>query len=316
MFTQMYDFLGQGVYAMPHFLASIQYQNPTDYHKGAFQFAHRTGLGFWEYLKEDPKRMKLFNSGMRSLATIGGAAKSAGPYPFEKEFGREEIKDTDVAIVDVGGGRGQALEAIKTAFPGMKGRMLLQDVPNVIEDAKAGGLPSFIEPMAASFFEPQPVRGKRIGSLLFAVDSPLYHESFATPRPSFPYSHSLQLDYFSRLIVPLSGALTYHFRRIFHDWADSASLSILRNTVIAMTARSRILIFDTIVPEVNAPRHVTMQDINMMSFGGTERTQRQWEELLGKAGLRIKKVWRAEGNLMGVVEAVAVRDYEGNHDTL
>ena len=71
-----------------------------------------------------------------------------------------------------------------------------------------------------------------------------------------------------------------------------------------MTASSRILIFDTIVPEMNAPRHIALQDINMMSFGGMERTQRQWEELIGKAGLKVKKVWRAEGNLMGVVEAV------------
>lgn len=160
MFAQMYDFLGLGVYAMPHFLASTQYQNPTCYNYGAFQFAHRTRLGFWEYLKENPERMKLFNGGMRSLATISGAARSAGPYPFEEELGREEIRDTDVAIVDVGGGRGQALESIKSAYPGLKGRMLLQDVGDVIEDARSSGLPSFIEPMAASFFERQPVPGK------------------------------------------------------------------------------------------------------------------------------------------------------------
>ena len=40
--------------------------------------------------------------------------------------------------------------------------MVLQDVPEVIEDAKASGLPSFIEPLAASFFEAQPVPGKEI----------------------------------------------------------------------------------------------------------------------------------------------------------
>ena len=162
MFQQMYDFLGQGVYAIPYFLTSTNYQNPTDYNNSAFQYGHHTSLGFWEYLKEDPERAKVFNSGMRSLATVGGATGSAGPYPFEEQLGTEDVEETDIAIVDVGGGRGQALRAIKAVSPRVKGRMVLQDRRDVIEDAKVEGLPSFIEPMAASFFEPQPVKGKRI----------------------------------------------------------------------------------------------------------------------------------------------------------
>lgn len=159
MFKQMYDFVGQSVYNLPYFLKLTGYQNPTDYNDSAFQYGHRTNLGFWEYLKEDPERSKVFNSGMQSLATIGGAARSGGPYPFDKELENEEVSETDVVIVDVGGGRGQALEAIKVAFPELRGRMVLQDVENVIEDAKAGGLPDFIEPMVASFLELQPVKG-------------------------------------------------------------------------------------------------------------------------------------------------------------
>ena len=178
MFQQMYDFLGQGVYAIPHFLASINYQNPTDYDNSAFQYGHHTSLGFWEYLKEDPERAKVFNSGMRSLATVGGAARSAGPYPFEEQLGTEDVKETDVAIVDLGGGRGQALRAIKTAYPRLKGRMVLQDMRDVIEDAKADGLPSFIEPMAASFFEPQPVKGKHTRkSICHRGLGPIFFES-------------------------------------------------------------------------------------------------------------------------------------------
>ena len=159
MFKQMYDFLGLGVYTMPWFLESTHYQNPTNYHHGAFQFGHRTELGPWEFLKGDPERLAVFNSGMQSLATIGGVGRSAGAFPFDREMEKEEIVEMDVLIVDVGGGRGQTLKAIHDAFPKLKGRMVLQDVPDVIEDAKASGLPSFIEPMAASFFERQPVEG-------------------------------------------------------------------------------------------------------------------------------------------------------------
>ena len=102
---------------------------------------------------------------------------------------------------------------------------------------------------------------------------------------------------------PNLGALIYHFRRIFHDWSDDVSLRILRNTKQALSSRSRILITDTVIPEMNAPRHVALQDINMMSFGGMERTQLQWEALLREAGLVIVKFWAQDGDLQHTIEA-------------
>ena len=71
----------------------------------------------------------------------------------------------------------------------------------------------------------------------------------------------------------------------------------------AMSSRSRILIVETIIPEIDAPRHMALQDINMMSFGGMERTQLQWESLLGKASLSIEKVWASDGHLQSAIEA-------------
>ena len=162
MFKQRYDLVGLGVYAMPQFLESTHHQNPTDHHHGAFQYGHRTELGIFEYMNENPERVKAFDSAMQSLAMIDDAGRSAGSYPFDKELNPEEIRDTYVVIVDVGGGRGQALKAIHEVYPSLKGRMVLQDVPEVIKDAKASGLPSYVEPMAASFFEAQPVQGNEI----------------------------------------------------------------------------------------------------------------------------------------------------------
>ncbi len=71
-----------------------------------------------------------------------------------------------------------------------------------------------------------------------------------------------------------------------------------------MSARSRILITDTVIPEMGAPRHVALQDINMMSFGGMERTKVQWEGLLAEAGLNIRRLWAAEGSLQNTIEAI------------
>lgn len=94
---------------------------------------------------------------MQSLATIGNTG--VGPYPWDEELRIKDMKDTDVLVVDVGGGKGQVLKAVKETFPTLTGRMVLQDVSDVIEDAKASGLPSYIEPMSASFFERQPIQG-------------------------------------------------------------------------------------------------------------------------------------------------------------
>ena len=276
MFRQMYDFAGQAVYSLPKFLASADWRNPTEYDRSAFQYGHHTELGFWEYLKQDPERTKVFNSGMRSLATLSASSKSTGAYPFDEELAKESVTDTDVLVVDVGGGRGHVLESIKAVFPQLKGRMILQDVQEVIENARAGGLAADIEPQVASFFDSQ--KGKQAGTT--ARDSGLITSE-----------------------SPALGAFIYYFRRIFHDWSDAVSQTILRNTVQAMDHRSRILITDTVVPELGAPRHIALQDINMMSFAGMERTQSQWKELLEGVGLQVRKFWTYEGNLQNVIEA-------------
>lgn len=102
--------------------------------------------------------MKLFSSGMRSQITVGSGRRS-GAYPFGDELNNGPNEDDEVSIVDVGGGRGQSLEAIKHDYPHLKGRLVLQDLPDVIEDAKTNGLPSFIGPRVGSFFEPQAIKG-------------------------------------------------------------------------------------------------------------------------------------------------------------
>ena len=100
------------------------------------------------------------------------------------------------------------------------------------------------------------------------------------------------------------GALIYHFRRIFHDWSDEISLAILRNTIPAMGPRSRILIVETVVPERETPPYIALQDINMLCFGGMERTRCQWENLLKRAGLKVKWIWASDRNLQSTIEAV------------
>lgn len=103
---------------------------------------------------------------------------------------------------------------------------------------------------------------------------------------------------------PLKGAKAYFLRRILHDWGDEASKAILRNIVTAMGQGSRILINELVLPDQGCDRRMAMNDMVMLSFGGMERSERQWRELLSEVGLIIKKIWRKEGENLAVIEAV------------
>ncbi|KAI4591940.1 hypothetical protein KJ359_012071 [Pestalotiopsis sp. 9143b] len=159
MFQQLYDFIGKGAYVLHEFLESTGWKNPESYEKSAINLGLGISqAGFWEWLSADATRQALFNSAMQSQPS---AVNVAAVYDFERELNRETIGPDDVAVVDVGGARGHALVAIRQAFPGLKGRLVLQEQTAVLEEAIAQGLPGYIEPQAASFFETNPARNAR-----------------------------------------------------------------------------------------------------------------------------------------------------------
>ncbi|KAF7588263.1 hypothetical protein BBP40_005949 [Aspergillus hancockii] len=108
---------------------------------------------------------------------------------------------------------------------------------------------------------------------------------------------------------PIKGARAYYFRAIFHDWPDYICHKILVNTISAMRADySRIIISDFVLPDTDAPLLQASIDIQMMSIGsGVERSERQWRELLGAAGLKITGIWSGSPGMESIIEAVPVR---------
>ncbi|KAJ9256884.1 hypothetical protein DTO195F2_5709 [Paecilomyces variotii] len=104
---------------------------------------------------------------------------------------------------------------------------------------------------------------------------------------------------------PVKGALVYYLRRILHDWPESESKSILQNLAASMDhQKSRVLITEFIVPEVGSSMLAAWMDQAMMTFGGTERTEKNFERLLDISGLKIVKVWKAPGTPVGIIEAI------------
>ncbi|POS81569.1 O-methyltransferase [Diaporthe helianthi] len=105
---------------------------------------------------------------------------------------------------------------------------------------------------------------------------------------------------------PVKGAPIYFLRRILHDWADPSSVAILKRIADAMDRKlpSRLVIAEQILPTRGVSSESVLVDMLMMTFTGMERTEKQWEELLGQAGLKVVGFHRAPGTPFGAVEAV------------
>lgn len=104
----------------------------------------------------DPKQRGLWNIMLQNMAKN---FPILGMFPFQEL--EEQVKRSPERpyIVDIGGGRGQALLTIKEHCGGaFGGKLILQDLPAVIDTLKAGDIPG-IEPMVYEIFTEQPVKG-------------------------------------------------------------------------------------------------------------------------------------------------------------
>jgi hypothetical protein len=76
-----------------------------------------------------------------------------------------------------------------------------------------------------------------------------------------------------------------------------------------MADDSVLLINENTLPKVGASSFSVSLDINMMNiFAALERTEKQWVDLLERAGFRVVKIWRANYDGVGsnmLFEAVA-----------
>lgn len=112
-------------------------------------------------------------------------------------------------------------------------------------------------------------------------------------------------DFFTE--QPVKGARGYMLRTVLHDWPDNEVVKILSRVREAMSEESVLLIVEKVIPETGGGLMAAIGDLSMMvSFAGAERTERQYAELLVRAGLRLVKCWvgsENEGMEMGVVEA-------------
>ncbi|KAK6579861.1 hypothetical protein PZA11_007569 [Diplocarpon coronariae] len=143
------------IMAIPRTLKEHGYKAPTKETGTPYKWAH--GKELWTWLGEHPDRAMNMVAGMRShnAGNVSGDA-----YPWGVELGKLDLKDDDVAIVDIAGGQGHIMEEVRQRHPGIKGRLIVQDLQSTFDAVP--GPPEGVEFMVYDIFTPQPVKDAAI----------------------------------------------------------------------------------------------------------------------------------------------------------
>ncbi|VTU39090.1 methyltransferase [Variovorax sp. RA8] len=101
-----------------------------------------------------------------------------------------------------------------------------------------------------------------------------------------------------------AGADAYLLRSVIHDWDDAEAVRILATVAKGLAPHSRVLLVERVIAPPNEGRDAKFSDLNMLvSPGGRERTQAEFEAVLEAAGLRLGRV--VDAGAFSVLEAEA-----------
>ena len=140
------------------------FRAPGDASDGAYQRA-RGIVGtptFQHWAKDDPTSLQQLSKWMSS--------QQKHRLNWDSWFPTDDIydeiaSDDTVFIVDVSGGLGHDLNAFAARNPTRKMRLVNQDLPEVIEQARAQAMDPRIALVEQDFFQPQSVKGAKIVSI-------------------------------------------------------------------------------------------------------------------------------------------------------
>ena len=112
--------------------------------------------GMFKWLLSDPPMLANFNAFM--------SGRRAHRKQWYEMFPAEQIilegasnDDDTILLVDIGGGEGKDAEAFRAKFSGVPGRVVLQDLLDVIFNIEK--LDNRVIRMGHDFFLPQPIQG-------------------------------------------------------------------------------------------------------------------------------------------------------------
>ena len=147
---------------LPDYFRTHTHEDLFDLKKSPFAYAlGLEGMTYYEAISQDPDRLNMFNM---TMVQMEKGVPILGMYPFGSLKDEVEAEKERPFIVDIGGGRGQALLAIQKEAPaGFGAKMILQDRPDVLGSLSPEDIPH-IQPMEYDFFTPQPIKSTSLVS--------------------------------------------------------------------------------------------------------------------------------------------------------
>ncbi|KAH7408672.1 O-methyltransferase-domain-containing protein [Phaeosphaeria sp. MPI-PUGE-AT-0046c] len=149
-FTHVYP----AIAAMPEYFASHGYTSPTDATDAPANAGHGH-KGSWFDLLALPGNERYadaFNVTMTLQRSSADAAWTSSGYPAQERLKNED--EGRVLFADIGGGVGHQLVKFSAQFPDLKGKLLLEDLPSVVDAATS--CPDHALKVGHSFFNAQP----------------------------------------------------------------------------------------------------------------------------------------------------------------
>jgi len=146
---------------MPRYLERTGWKH-VDGLPGPFQDCYNTPDTLFEYLIKHPDMMENFNVFMAGVLKARPDWFDVFPVQEILLDGAKKVDDPEsVLLIDIGGGKGHDIAAFHNAFPDAPGKLVLQDLPPVIDSIEPGSLNATIVKKKHDFFQPQPIKGAR-----------------------------------------------------------------------------------------------------------------------------------------------------------
>jgi hypothetical protein len=150
-----YDIAAPICLTLPTFLKSTGYKEPLNIDEGNWQAARNTELPFFNWMNEHPRELASFADHMSGYTSDRGTWLDV--YPIERLL--HDAAPDGPLLVDVGGSIGHDIEKFQNRYPQESGRLIVQDLPDVIAHGK-GKVDHAITMMEHDFFTPQPVKSE------------------------------------------------------------------------------------------------------------------------------------------------------------
>jgi len=155
------DCITKGTLALPSLLKKTDYRNPSNGSECGFQLGYDTQDHFFDFLKNHPTTAKQFNNHMSAYHQGRPSWMDVGFYDVPRLISTD-VGDDGVLLVDIGGSVGHDLSEFRRKWPKARGRLILQDLPEVLDQARTMSLDKSIEIMDHDFFTQEPVKGKKV----------------------------------------------------------------------------------------------------------------------------------------------------------